>query len=128
MNNLEISAVDKSAIDHTFASQKAYALKLRKSTCAERLEVLARFEKVFKASYAKMYAAAAADFGKPEAEVDMGEIMVVVSELAHIRKQLKKWMKATPVQRVYGDARHLVKNYCRAEGHKSGDLALELSV
>ncbi len=51
MNNFDISAVDKSAIDHTFASQKAYALKLRKSTCAERLEVLARFEKVFKASY-----------------------------------------------------------------------------
>ena len=97
MNNLEISAVDKSAIDHTFTAQKAYALKLRKSTCDERLEVLARFEKVFKASYAKMYAAAAADFGKPEAEVDMGEIMVVVSELAHIRKHLKKWMKATPV-------------------------------
>ena len=98
MNNFDISAADKSAIDHTFASQKAYALKLRKSSCAERLEVLARFEKVFKASYARMYAAAAADFGKPEAEVDMAEIMVVVSDLAHIRKKLKKWMKATPVR------------------------------
>ena len=98
MSNLDISSVDKSAIDHTFASQKAYALKLRKSSCAERLEVLGRFEKVFKASYNKMYAAAAADFGKPEAEVDMAEIMVVVAELAHIRKNLKKWMKATPVK------------------------------
>ena len=98
MNNTEISIADKSAIDNTFALQKAYALKLRKSTCAERLAVLARFEKVFKASYDKMYASAAADFGKPEAEVDMGEIMVVVSELAHIRKKLKKWMKATPVK------------------------------
>ena len=98
MNNFVINSVDKSAIDHTFASQKAYALKLRKSSCAERLEVLGRFEKVFKASYNKMYAAAAADFGKPEAEVDMTEIMVVVAELAHIRKNLKKWMKATPVK------------------------------
>jgi|TARA_B110000879_G_scaffold211299_1_gene303574 aldehyde dehydrogenase (NAD+) len=97
MSNLDISSVDKSAIDHTFASQQAYALKLRKSTCAERLKVLARFEKVFKASYDKIYAAAAADFGKPEAEVDMAEIMVVVADLAHIRKKLKKWMKATPV-------------------------------
>jgi aldehyde dehydrogenase (NAD+) len=97
MSNLDISSVDKSAIDHTFASQKAYALELRKSSCTERLKVLARFEKVFKASYEKMYAAAAADFGKPEAEVDIGEIMVVVSDLAHIRKKLKKWMKATPV-------------------------------
>jgi aldehyde dehydrogenase (NAD+) len=98
MSNLDISSVDKSAIDHTFASQKAYALKLRKSSYAERLEVLSRFEKVFKASYNKMYVAAAADFGKPEAEVDMAEIMVVVAELAHIRKNLKKWMKATPVK------------------------------
>lgn len=98
MDNIEISAIDKSAIDHTFAAQKNYALKLRKSTCDERLDTLGRFEKVFKASYDKMYAAAAADFGKPEAEVDMTEIMVVVAELAHIRKNLKKWMKPTPVR------------------------------
>ncbi len=98
MNNFENSALDRDAVDHTFALQKAYALTLRKSTCAERLEVLARFEKVFKASYSKMYTAAAADFGKPEAEVDIAEIMIVVSELTHIRKNLKKWMKATPVR------------------------------
>ena len=45
-----------------------------------------------------MYAAAAADFGKPEAEVDLAEIMPVVSELAHIRKKLKRWMKPRPVR------------------------------
>ena len=98
MDKPEISPLDKTAIDRAFALQRGYAYELRKSTCTDRLEVLARFEKVFKASYQKMYAAAAADFGKPEAEVDMGEIMVVVSELAHIRKKLKSWMKPRPVR------------------------------
>ena len=91
-------SLDTDSIDKIFARQQSYALELRKSTCADRLEVLTRFEKVFKASYKKMYAAAAADFGKPEAEVDLAEIMVVVSELAHIRKKLKKWMKPRPVR------------------------------
>ena len=98
MDRPETNSLDKEAIDQIFALQQHYALELRKSTCADRLRALDRFEKVFKASYKKMYAAAAADFGKPEAEVDLAEIMVVVSELAHIRKKLKRWMKPRPVR------------------------------
>ena len=97
MTNPQLSADNKTAIDTAFDMQKGYALKLRKSTCAQRLEALARFEKAFKASYDKIYASAAADFGKPEAEVDMAEIMIVLSELSHIRKKLKKWMKPVSV-------------------------------
>ena len=40
----QLSAENKTAIDASFEAHKAYALKLRKSTCAQRLEVLARFE------------------------------------------------------------------------------------
>ena len=98
MNSPELNSDIKAAIDAAFTAQKAYALKLRKSTCAQRLEVLARFEKVFKASYDKIYASAAADFGKPEAEVDIAEIMIVLSELSHIRKKLKSWMKPVSVR------------------------------
>ena len=98
MNGPELNLDTKAAIDAAFTAQKAYALKLRKSTCAQRLEVLARFEKVFKASYDKIYASAAADFGKPEAEVDIAEIMIVLSELSHIRKKLKGWMKPVSVR------------------------------
>ena len=98
MNGPELNLGTKAAIDAAFTAQKAYALKLRKSTCAQRLEVLARFEKVFKASYDKIYASAAADFGKPEAEVDIAEIMIVLSELSHIRKKLKGWMKPVSVR------------------------------
>jgi aldehyde dehydrogenase (NAD+) len=98
MTNPQLSAEDKTAIDAAFEAHKAYALKLRKSTCAQRLEVLARFEKVFKNSYDKIYASAMADFGKPGAEVDIAEIMIVLSELAHTRKKLKKWMKPVSVR------------------------------
>jgi aldehyde dehydrogenase (NAD+) len=94
----QLNAEDKAAIDASFKAHKAYALKLRKSTCAQRLEVLARFEKAFKGSYDKIYASALADFGKPGAEVDIAEIMIVLSELAHIRKKLKKWMKPVSVR------------------------------
>ncbi|MAE04195.1 aldehyde dehydrogenase family protein [Porticoccaceae bacterium] len=87
----------KKSIDTVFARQKQYALVLRKSDYKQRLAVLARFESVFKASYDKIHTAAAADFGKPEVEVDAAEIMPVVTELKHIRKQLKHWMKPVKV-------------------------------
>ena len=53
-------------IDQIFQGQRSYALHLRSSDYRQRLKVLERFEKVFKASYSKIYSAAAADFSKPE--------------------------------------------------------------
>ena len=70
----------------------------------------------------------AADFGKPGAEVDIAEIMIVLSELAHTRKKLKELDEASVRACLDDHARHLIKNYYRAEGHQPGDLALELSV
>jgi aldehyde dehydrogenase (NAD+) len=86
------------AINKIFAAQQKHALKLRSSTYKDRLEILDRFEKVFARSYDKMYAAAKADFGKSEAEVDLTEIFAVRGELGHLRKHLKKWMKPKSVR------------------------------
>ena len=61
-----LKAAVKKSIDAVFAQQKQHALALRKSDYKQRLAVLARFESVFKVSYDKIHAAAAADFGKPE--------------------------------------------------------------
>ena len=58
---------------------------------------MANFERVFKASFEKLYKAAAEDFSKPESEVDTGEILTVLSELKHVRKNLKRWMKPVSV-------------------------------
>lgn len=101
----------RAEIDHTFHSQRSYALTLRSTDYRQRLEVLARFEKVFKASYAKMYSAAAADFSKPEAEVDATEILPVVAELKQVRRQLRRWMKpkkVLPTMMVMGTSSKIV--------------------
>ena len=88
----------KASIDSVFAEQQCYSLRLRTSTCEQRLAALSNFEKVFKASFHKIYKAAAEDFSKPESEVDTGEILSVLSELKHVRKSLKRWMKPISVR------------------------------
>lgn len=93
----EINHALEADIDRTFAEQQTYSLSLRTSTCEQRLAVLANFERVFKASFEKLYKAAAEDFSKPESEVDTGEILTVLSELKHVRKNLKRWMKPVSV-------------------------------
>lgn len=85
------------AIDAAFAAQQKHALQLRKSTYQERRDILKRFEKVFNASYDKIYASAKADYGKTEAEVDLSEIFSVRTELGHALKNLKRWMKPKKV-------------------------------
>ena len=96
MSELETNI--KAGIDQAFALQQQYAIALRKSDWRQRLDALERFERVFKASYTEFYRAAAADFSKSETEVDIGEIMPVVSELKHTRKKLKSWMKPRSVR------------------------------
>ena len=94
----EITDSTKNEIDSVFGRQQNYALALRKSDYRQRLAVLERFEQVFKASYDRLYKAAAEDFSKPEAEVDTAEILPVISELTHVRKNLRRWMKAKSVK------------------------------
>jgi aldehyde dehydrogenase (NAD+) len=94
----ELSPTTKANIDSLFAEQQCYSLSLRASTCEQRLAVLANFERVFKASFDRIYKAAAEDFSKPEAEVDTGEILMVLSELKQIQKNLKRWMKPESVR------------------------------
>ena len=95
---LQLDESAKANIDKLFTEQRAHAISLRSSTCEQRLATLDRFEKVFRASFDKIYQAAAEDFAKPEAEVDTGEILTVLAELKYVRKRLKRWMKATPVR------------------------------
>jgi aldehyde dehydrogenase (NAD+) len=95
---LELDKSVKTQIDTVFTEQKAKAIALRGSSYAQRLAALDCFEKVFRASFDKIYHAAAEDFSKPEAEVDTGEILTVLTELKHVRKYLKRWMKPTMVR------------------------------
>ena len=108
----ELKPAAKAKIDQVFAQQKDYALELRKSDYSQRLAVLDRFEQAFTAAYDDIHKAAAADFGKPEAEVDLAEIMPVRAELKHIRKSLKNWMKPEHVSAtisMFGTKSDIVK-------------------
>jgi aldehyde dehydrogenase (NAD+) len=95
MSQLDLSV--KAQIDQVFAQQQCYALELRKSDYQQRLASLDKFEQIFKASFDRLYQAAASDFSKPESEVDTSEILSVLSELRHVRQNLRRWIKPKSV-------------------------------
>ena len=108
----ELNEQVKNQIDDVFARQQRYALELRKSDYKQRLAVLDRFEQAFRESEEKIYQSAADDFSKPQAEVDMSEIMAPLAELKHVRKNLKKWMKPVsvmPTASMIGTSSKIVK-------------------
>ena len=112
MDMSELNEQVKHQIDDVFARQQRYALELRKSDHKQRLAVLDRFEQAFRESEEKIYQSAADDFSKPQAEVDMSEIMAVLAELKHVRKNLKKWMKPVsvmPTASMIGTSSKIVK-------------------
>ncbi len=75
------------------AQQRERALELRQSTAAQRIEAITRLRDAILARREDIYQAMAADFRKPEAEVDLGEVMVVVQEANSAIRHLKRWMK-----------------------------------
>ena len=98
-------------IDDVFAEQKRYSIELREGDYGARLAVLERFENVFKSSYEELYAAAFADFSKPASEVDVTEILPIVSELKLVKKNLKRWMRAErvlPTPMLFGTSSEIV--------------------
>lgn len=81
----------------TFEAQRPTALRWRTSTAVERIERIRRLRDAVLAAAPAIRAAAAADFRKPEVEVDLTEIFTVVSEANMAMRRLKRWMKPTRV-------------------------------
>ncbi|MBL6751741.1 MAG: aldehyde dehydrogenase family protein [Nevskia sp.] len=84
-------------IRRVFERQLATALRLRGSTCQERLARITRLKESVLAHTADLYRAGEADFRKPPAEIDLTEIMPVLAEANDARRRLRKWMKPTRV-------------------------------
>lgn len=80
-------------IQRVFATQRDTALKLRRSTVEERIRKLKRLRASIEAHRSKVIAAGAMDFGKPDIEVEMTELLTVIMEISHTCKHLKKWLK-----------------------------------
>lgn len=85
-------------MEEVFAKQRACATALPPSSAGERIAQLRKLLDAIQRHTPAIYAAAAADFGKPEAEVDLTEILPVVSEIKHTIRHLRRWMRPRRVR------------------------------
>lgn len=85
-------------IASVFALQKAGVETRRlEFGLKERLAALAALRSTVQKRQDEIVAALAADFGKPETEVILTEILPVLQEIRHTAAHLKKWMKPRSV-------------------------------
>lgn len=83
----------ESEIKRVFERQRETALRLRTSTAEERITKIRKLHDVVMAHREQIHEAAYKDFRKPPAEVDLAEVLPVISEAKHAIRSLKKWMK-----------------------------------
>src|SRR3546814_17942844 len=89
-------------IHRAFAAQHETALRLRTSTVKERIAKIQRLLDAVLAHRDAIYDAAYKDFKKPPAEVDLAEILPIVSEAKNATPNLEGWTKPTGI----GPPRH----------------------
>ncbi|MBQ1202683.1 MAG: aldehyde dehydrogenase family protein, partial [Loktanella sp.] len=76
-----------------FACQKDGMVKRRRAFgLAERRAALDTLAQAIRQNEAALIAAMAADFGKPEAEVILTELVPVMQEIRHASRHLRRWM------------------------------------
>jgi aldehyde dehydrogenase (NAD+) len=76
-----------------FERQRETALRLRTSTAEERIARIMKLHDAVMAHRPEFQEAGYKDFRKPPAEVDLAEILPVISEAKHAKRALKGWMK-----------------------------------
>lgn len=84
-------------IREVFERQRETAIRLRTSTTAERLAKIKKLKQAVLDYTQEWYAAGAADYHKPPAEIDLTEILPIVAEANDAIRKLKKWMKPAKV-------------------------------
>ncbi len=87
------SPLEENDMEQIFRQHQTYARHLRKSTAEQRIRKLKLLKAQLKKAQAEIYQACHADFGKPEAEVDLTELFPVYTEINDAVKHLKRWMK-----------------------------------
>ena len=80
-----------------FDAQLETALRWRQSTAAQRIDRIKRLRDALLANRQAFYEAFALDYRKPEAEVDVTELMPVLDEMRHAIGRVKRWMKPNRV-------------------------------
>lgn len=85
---------DLAALPFAFDRLRADTLARRRTFgIAERQAALKRLAQVVRNHRAEIAAAVAADMGKPGIEADLTEVLPVLSEIAHVSKNLTRWMR-----------------------------------
>jgi aldehyde dehydrogenase (NAD+) len=84
-------------MDRLFETHAATALKLRKSSAAERRAKLSKLLDAILARKDAILEAARQDLGKHPTETNLTEVLPLVSELKHSRSHLRRWMRPHPV-------------------------------
>jgi len=85
--------VSPDTLQSLFDAQAETALRWRSSPAGERRERLKRLKSAVLDHRADFYRAGEADFRKPPAEVDVGELMPVLGELTHAISHVGRWMR-----------------------------------
>lgn len=81
-----------------FKAQSDHRWTMASTSAAERISRLRKLHSHILANRKKIQQALHLDFGKPASEVDITEIYVVLSEIRHVIRHLKRWMKPTKVR------------------------------
>ena len=105
-----LHAVPHARIREVFEKQRATALKLRSSTPAQRIEKLKALRDAVLTRTDAWYEAARLDFGKPQGEVDLAELLPVAVEANDAIAHLKEWMKphkVMPTMLMAGTTSHI---------------------
>jgi aldehyde dehydrogenase (NAD+) len=85
-------------ISAAFAAQRAKAAERRLNFgYAERRAALKNLSRAIRKNEAAIFAALKSDFGKPEAEVILSEILPVTQEIRHSLRNLRRWMRPVRV-------------------------------
>lgn len=88
-------------VSSLFEAQTQNRWRISQSTASERIEKLQRLKRAIQSHEADLKAALYSDFKKPAIEVQVTELFPVMSEIAMVCQNLKKWMKprrvSTPI-------------------------------
>jgi aldehyde dehydrogenase (NAD+) len=93
-------AAPASEIQRVFRLQQTFAPSLRATSAKERIAKIRKLKAAVEAHAEQLYLAGAADFNKPQAEVDLTELMPIIAEANHTCANLKKWMKPRRVPTI----------------------------
>ena len=87
----------ESKINHVFNAQLINRQAVRETTYLQRSAKLKLIETWLINHRKEIQEAMFADYSKPSSEVDLTEIWSCVTEIRHLRRQLKKWMRPKKV-------------------------------